>query len=187
MIEKNTNHNLIATIVNEDLKKKLHIEKNVYVTARTSKLQRKTAEKIIERTKENLQLNSREEALAVIAILLQQGGTARSCDGNMTITLFDKEIKLADLRKTLKQMSCNKAERKLARTLANEIYEIALIMELPGNLYLKIQKENLERKFTVEEKIWLSDFQSENENCPVELRTLITETFKKIKERQRKK
>ena len=180
MIEINLNENIKKvemTVVNHEFKKKLLTEKTVYIAARTSKLQRGTAEKIIEKTKENLQLASREEALAVIAILLQQGGTARSCDGNMTITLFDKEVKLADLRKTMKQMSCNKAERKLARTLANEIYEIALIMELPGNLYLKIQKKDLERKFTLEEKVWLSDFQSDNEKCPVELRTLIVDTF----------
>lgn len=101
---------------------------------------------------EQFKLETPEEALAVIAILLQQGGTARSCDGNMSTTLFDKEFKLADLRRIMKQMSCNKAERKLARTLADKIYEISVIMELPGNLYLKIQKGNLERNFTIEEK-----------------------------------
>jgi len=52
-------------------------------------------------------------------------------------------------------------------------------MELPGNLYLKIQKKNLERKFSIEEKAWLSDFQSDNEKCLVELKNLIVETFKK--------
>jgi hypothetical protein len=29
------------------------------------------------------------------------------------------------------------------------------------------------------EKTWLSDFQSDNENCPVDLRSLILNTFKK--------
>lgn len=52
-------------------------------------------------------------------------------------------------------------------------------MELPGNLYNKIQNKNFSKNFTIEEKVWLSDFQSDNENCPVELRTLILETLKK--------
>jgi hypothetical protein len=111
-------------------------------------------------------------------MLFQQGGTARSCDGNMSVTLFGKTVKLAELRKILKQNFCNKAEKKLARTLAQEIYELARIMEIQGNLYQKIQKQNLERIFTVEEKVWLSDFQSDNNNCPVALKTLIQNTFK---------
>ena len=75
-------------------------------------------------------------------------------------------------------MSCNKSERKLARILANEIREIALILEIPGNLYSKIQKSDLNKTFSLEEKTWLSDFQSYNENCPIELRNLIIDTFK---------
>jgi hypothetical protein len=64
----------------------------------------------------------------------------------MGITLFEKEIKLADIRKIMKLASCNKAERKLARSLSNEIYEVALIMEIPGNLYNKIQKKEKSKK-----------------------------------------
>lgn len=111
----------------------------------------------------------------------QQGGTARSCDSNMSIVLFEKTIKLAEIRKILKQQSCNKAEKKFARTFVNEIYEIAVTMEIPRNLYKKIQKNNLERKFSKEEKAWLSDFQAGNENCLGELRNLIIDTFKKKK------
>lgn len=52
-------------------------------------------------------------------------------------------------------------------------------MKLPGNLYNKIQKKDLNKVFSLEEKVWLSDFQSDNESCPNELRTLILDTFKK--------
>jgi hypothetical protein len=38
----------------------------------------------------------------------------------MKIVLFEKTCKLAEIRKILKQQSCNKAEQ-LARTPANEI------------------------------------------------------------------
>jgi len=110
-------------------------------------------------------------------MLFQQGGTARSCDGNMNATFMEVTVKLAEVRKVLKENSCNKSERKLARSLANEIHEIASILEIPGNLYQKIQKQNLDTTFTMDQKVWLSDFQSDNENCPVELRKLILETF----------
>jgi hypothetical protein len=173
-------------IIDESYKEKLLKEKNTYVAARTSKLPEGMATAIVQRLQEQFKLKEYKDALTVIAVLFQQGGTARSCDGNMSTIIFSQEFKLADIRKILKQMSCNKAERKLARTLATSIQQIAYVMEIPGNLYSKIQKSDLNRTFTTEEKSWLSDFQSDNENCPVELRTLIIDTFKKNKENKKK-
>lgn len=187
MNEKKTRNLDAKTVISESLRTALINEKKTYIAARTSHLQRGTVEKILTQMKEQLKLKNTEQALSILAILFQQGGTARSCDGNLSTTIFDREFKLADIRKILKQMSCNKAERKLARTLATEIQEIALLMEIPGNLYLKIQKNDLERNFTAEEKAWLSDFQSDNENCPVGLRNLIIDTFKNSKSANKKK
>lgn len=175
------------TNINESLIEKLKTEKNQFFLARTAKLSTGVTEDILKDIQKFYELESRGEAIAILAVLFQQGGTARSCDGNMSIVLFGKTCKLAEIRKILKQNSCNKAERKLARTLANEIKEIAEILETPGNLYSKIQKFNLTKKFTLEEKVWLSDFQSDNENCPIELRQLILETFRKSGEKRKKK
>jgi hypothetical protein len=138
--------------LSETLKKKLNEEKTLFIAARSAKLQEGIAEKILKKIKEHYKLDSIDEALAVLAILFQQGGTARSCDGNMSITLFGKLFKLADIRKIMKQESCAKSERKLARTLADRIQEVALILEIPGNLYLKIQKQDLSRSFEMSEK-----------------------------------
>jgi len=189
--EKNNLNSAAATAINlpvsDNLKNKLHDEKNNYVTARSSRLQPGVVHKILTRIKENFKLENNEEAVSILAILFQQGGTARSCDGNMNIRIFDQNIKLAQIRKILKENSCNNGERKLARSLADTIQEVCLIMEIPGNLYNKIQKKDLKRIFTIEEKVWLSDFQSDNENCPVELRELILQTFKKEKSSKSKK
>lgn len=76
------------------------------------------------------------------------------------------------------EKSCNRGESKLARSLANEIYEICKIFELPGNLYNKIQKLDLNRKCSIEDKVWLLDFQSDNFHCPTELRKLTLKAFK---------
>jgi len=122
----------------------------------------------------------------MVAVLFQQGGTARGCDGNMSITIFNQTLKLADIRKILKQHSCNKSERKLARSLANEIFEISKVMGIPGNLHTKIQKINLEVPYSMDEKVWMSDFQSENLDCPAKIRSLILETFKKKETKPKK-
>lgn len=165
---------------------KLKNEKNKFVPSRAFKLPEGKVDEIL-KTIQKSYVISREQAVAVLAVLFQQGGTARGCDGNMSTSLFDKTIKLADIRKILKQHSCNRAERKLARALATEIFEISLIMEINGNLFSKIQKSNLEVSYSLEEKVWLSDFQSDNPDCPTRMRTLIQGTFVKKADNKKKK
>lgn len=140
-------------ILSEDLKQRLIEEKTIFTTARSSKLQESVAIKILEKIQQNYELNSTEEALTVISILFQQGGTSRSCDGNMSIRIFDKDFKLANIRKCMEKVTHPKSERKLARTFADKIHQISAIMEIPGNLYQKIQKQDLERTFEVSEKV----------------------------------
>lgn len=171
--------NTKQTNISAEFKTKLQNEKNNYVMTRSATLQPGVVTEILKKIQEQYKLESVEEAAAVLALLFQQGGTARSCDGNMSVTIFGTEIKLSNIRKILKQNSCNRGERKLARSLANQLYEISLVLELPGNLYNKIQKKDVSRNFMINEKVWLSDYQSDNENCPAELRNLILETFRK--------
>ena len=127
--------------LSETLRIKLEKEKNYYVAGRFSKLQPGIVTDILKTIKNQHNLNTQEEAIAVLALLFQQGGTARSCDRNMAVKIFDQEFKLVNIRKILKNCSFAKGERKLTRSLANEIKEIAFIMELLGNLYNKIQKK----------------------------------------------
>jgi hypothetical protein len=169
------------TLITETLKKKLLEEKKKIVGPRSSKLSEDSIKKILELIKKKYNLNELGEAIPILALLFQGGGTARSCDGNMTISIFNQEIKLADIRKILKEASCNKSERKLARSLANEIHAVSVSLELNGNLYKKIQRENMELTFDVEERAWLSDFQADNPDCPKKLRALISGTFQKRK------
>lgn len=144
---------------------------------RTTKLSLEKAEEVLEKFRSNAELASKDQALAVIAALCHQGGTARKCDGNLTVTLFGKAIKLATLRKTLRECSVAKSERKLARTYATKIQQIALILEIPGNLATKIQRAKPDEEWDLEALTWLSDFQTENPDCPPEAKTLIIESF----------
>ena len=53
---------------------------------------------------------------------------------------------------------------------------------MPGNQYKKIQKQDLEKTLEVSEKVWLSNFQSDNKNCSADLKKLILSTFKNVKQ-----
>lgn len=173
--------------LNEKFLKKLDLEKSKYVPSRSAKLPDARVSEILTEIKKKFNLDSSEESLTVIALLFQQGGSARGCDGNMSVAVYGQTIKLADIRKILKNYSCNKAERKLARSLASGIYAICHRMGIPGNLYNKISKLDLNTTYDIEQSAWMSDFQSDNPDCPSEIKNLILQTFKERNNKNKKK
>lgn len=143
---------------------------------RMSKISKKEGEEILDEIVFKYSLGSRKEALAALCLLAQQGGTSKGCDGNLTISIFSKEFKLSDIRKIF-QTSSKQTLRKFARTFANEAHAICLVFDVPGNLHKKIIRMHPDRDFSTSELVWLSDFQSENQNCPTEFRQFIIEAF----------
>lgn len=118
-----------------------------------------------------------DQGLAAFAIMAQQGATARGCDGNLSATIFGNDFKLAQLRKILRSKGLGKSERKLARALAQELFQISLCLDIPGNLSGKISQKDPSVKFTRDELIWMSDYQAYNQNCPDKIRTLLLDSF----------
>lgn len=165
----------------EDLKQNHPDEIASIKLPRTPKLTNAQVDDIVKTFATNHKLTI-NQAKTFIAMFFQSGGSAKSCDGNMEITFCGKTIKLAALRATLKACKAKGAERKLARAMATEIYQISVIMKLPGNLSKRIIRENPTIKLSMEEQVWLSDFQSENLDCPELIRKLINETFSKRNE-----
>ena len=118
------------------------------------------------------------QAIVVITILFQSGGTNRSCDANLQANLFNKNIKLSSLRKSLAVCKVKDCERKFARSLADEIAKVASFYKIPGNLSLKIQRLKPQLgNISMEILVWLSDFQSSNPNCPPIALGYINEAF----------
>jgi len=182
-------------------------EKFTYTTSRTNKLQESAVDKIIKQFTLDVNAQSMEpqddntqntdgstpekgttqsgkppkitdeQATVIIAAHLQQGGTARSCDGNTSVTIFGRTVKLATLRKSLKLAGHKGSERKLARAMASTIFYVCSELNLEGNLSSKLTRLNPERTFSDTEKIWLSDFQCDNPECPPALRQLINKSF----------
>ena len=173
--------------LSKKLKDALVKEKAGMETSRTSIFTPEQANQILEKIKDNTQLNSTEEALAVIAVLFNQGGSIRKCDGNLSVKIFEKEIKLAVIRKSLRECSAKLGERKLARTFGTQIQEISLLLEVEGNLAAKIRRNNPDMEpMTIVQTSWLSEFQLENPDCPIELRKLIQDALAKTKSNQNK-
>lgn len=151
------------------------------IIPRSFKLTQDQTDQVVGKFAENQEL-SWNQAMVVIALLFQSGGTNRSCDGNLQVKIFNKDIKLANLRKALNECKLKGNERKLARSLATQIAEISIKLSIPGNLAKKISREYPERKFAMEELVWLSEFQVDNPSCPEESRKLISDCFKNRKD-----
>lgn len=160
-----------------DLKKFLGENPPNFSLPRSSTITKTQASEILKLFAKNQELNP-EQAKVAMTILFQSGGTAKSCDGNLNITIYEKTIKLSYLRKAASDSKCKGCERKLARYFADEIYMISEIYNIPGNLYKKIARDNPQRQFSTAESAWLSDFQVDNPNCPEALRNYIASTFR---------
>lgn len=164
----------------EEFISKLQEQKKIMTLSRSSTYSQDKAQEVLNKVKENLKLEDRYEALAIVAVLFHLGGTARKCDGNLSVELFGRTTKLAEIRRSLRECGVAKSERKLARSYATEIRDICLQLGIPGNLSTKIQRSNPEfEMFPITEATWLSDFQLENPDCPSELRKLIANTLTK--------
>lgn len=162
----------------EDFIAKLQEQKQVMSLSRSSLYTQDKAQEVLKKIKDNLKLEDYHEALAIVAVLFHLGGTARKCDGNLSVELFGRTTKLAEIRRSLRECGVAKSERKLARSYATEIREICLQLGIPGNLSTKIQRSYPELKvFPIEEATWLSDFQLENPDCPAKLRQLIANSL----------
>ena len=165
--------------ITDTFKEELEQEKSNLIVPRRSEIPSESLPNLFETIQKEFGLASHLQALTAVSILFQQGGTARSCDGNMEISVYGKQLKLSKLRKIIKDAGYKQGERKLARAVATPIYKVCLELNLPGNLYQKIQRRYPEKTFILSDRVWLSDFQSLNEDAPPEIRTLILESFKK--------
>lgn len=173
--------------LNEQIKQLLKEEANTLELSRTTTLTKSQCDLIIEGMKKEFNLSSDDEAFIILAITSQQGGTARGCSGNFQFKFKNETYKLARIRNVFKEKINDRyGLRKFARTHGTYFHEICTILNLPGNLYNKVKELSTE-ELTQREKIWLSDFQSENDDCPQKLKKLIKETFKNKKTQKNKR
>lgn len=162
------------------IKTEIKKNKDSLKLARTNTISEIETKEILLDMKDNLKLDSIEQAFIILAIASQQGGTARGCSGNLEFEYCEKKIKLANIRNSFKSIINDRyALRKFARTYASEFYQICNEYDIQGNLVKKINRLHPEISLTKEEAVWLSDYQINNEDLPTKLKDLIISTFEK--------
>lgn len=85
---------------------------------------------------------------------------------------------LKSVRECINSENLKYTLRQWARTNADLIQRICDHYGIEGDLAKKIARDRPE--ITHEEKIWLSNFQMDNPNCPENVRNLLMEHYRKL-------
>lgn len=117
-----------------------------------------------------------QEALASIAIICQKGGTSKKAQGTVYSVVNGKRLDLNMIRNIMRETGCTFTLRQWARTNATNIYEVAKIFDIEGDLAKKIARNSPE--VTQDEKYWISNFQMDNTDCPQNIREMLLNHYK---------
>lgn len=122
---------------------------------------------------------SYELAFALITGLAQNGGTNIK-GSSIRFELGNNSLSTNELMDVIvNTMEKNKkcTIRQFCRTMANDIADIALIMNIEGDLAKKMRKEI--PNISEEEAIWCSNFQTQNPRCPDKTRKWLVDNYLK--------
>ena len=117
-------------------------------------------------------------AFALIAIIIQKGGTSKKAQGNIYAIVNGTRLDLNTLREIAKKANFTFTLRQWARTYGTMIFKTCYAHGIEGDLAKKISRNRPE--IQDEEKIWLSNFQMDNPNCPENVRKLLLEHYQSL-------
>lgn len=141
----------------------------------TNVLSESTCDEILDKLKKKYQFDDAEVYVA-ITVVLQRGGTNKGAGNTAKVTLRDKSLTAQDLQNTINVTKKNATNRQFARALANEIVQVALQLNIEGDLANQMRFEFPD--LTQEEAIWCSNFQTTNPQCPERVRNWLVQNYK---------
>jgi len=141
----------------------------------TNVLSESICDEILEKLKEKYGFEDAEVFVA-ITVVLQQGGTNKAARNNIKFTLNNKSLTAQDLQNTINVVKKNATNRQFARALANEIAQVALQLNIEGDLANQMRFEFPD--LTQEEAVWCSNFQTTNSQCPKRVRDWLVNNYK---------
>jgi len=172
---KNTNKTLKIAINQEILQQKTEII-DKKKSSITSILNEETCLEIIQKIKDKKKLGSDTEVLILITGLLQKGGSNRSAGNSIKYEFDGESLTAQELQGIITETQKNATNRQLARTLADEIAEIAVCLGIEGDLANQMRYEIPD--ITSDEAAWCSNFQTQNTNCPDRVRNWLVNNYK---------
>ena len=145
----------------------------------TNKFDSDTVEKIINEIIIKLELpenNGQDTAWLLVAAVLQLGGSNQKAGNSISYTVNNFTLTSQQLNNIVKKITKSGTNRQLARSISDNIAEIATHLNIPGDLHSQILLEHPD--LTNYEKVWCSNFQTQNPNCPERVREWLVNNFK---------
>lgn len=135
-----------------------------------------TTDKIVEETREIFKLNSKEEAFILITGLLQRGGSNKNAINSVKFSYNNTILSAKEFQNIISRIKKNITNRQFARSVANDIVKVGLLLGIEGDLsnQMKYEYPNL----TKEEAVWCSNFQTSNPNCPPKIRNWLVKNYR---------
>ncbi len=140
--------------------------------------------KLIDKIEQSLgstKLNKNEISVG-LAIICQKGGTAKKAQPNIYANINGKKLELGQVRKAMTDINWKYTLRQLARTKANFIYTVSNHFSIQGDLAQKLGRNDT--SLTTDEKIWLSNFQMDNPDCPEKIRNMLSNHYNEMFSKQ---
>lgn len=112
-----------------------------------------------------------DEVTVALAIICQKGGTAKKANPNIYANVNGKVLELGLVRKVITDINWKYTLRQFARSKATFIQKTCSYFDIPGDLSQKLGR--LDPSLGSEDKIWLSNFQMDNSDCPEKIRNML--------------
>jgi hypothetical protein len=134
-----------------------------------------TATKILEKIKTKKQLPTIELALGLVAGVVQNGGSNLNAGSSVFYSIGEATLGSSELKQIVESEKPGGTVRQLCRTLRDEIAQIAIIINEPGDLAKQMRL--VDPSITDIEACWCSNYQTGNPNCPEKVRRWLTNNY----------
>ena len=142
----------------------------------SNKFSEETVQTILSEIISTLGIDQPEIAWILIIGVLQTGGSNQKAGNSISYTLNEFTLTSQQLNNIIKKITKNGTNRQLARSIADDIVDISISIDLPGDLHAQMLLEHPD--LTNLEKVWCSNFQTQNPNCPDRVREWLVINYK---------
>lgn len=137
----------------------------------------KLVDGIVAATAGSIKLDNDEVSVA-LSIICQKGGTARKANPNIYAVVNGKQLELGLVRKVMTDINWKYTLRQFARTKATSIFKVCQHFDIPGDLAQKLGR--MDTSLSLDDRIWLSNFQMDNVDCPQKIRTILMKHYEEM-------
>lgn len=131
---------------------------------------------VLDEVQTKIGTESIEITYILITGVLQKGGSNAKAGNSVNFSFNNYSLSSHQLQNAIKKVVKNGTNRQLARTICDDIVDIALEFNIPGDLHAQMRMEYSD--ISDSEAVWCSNFQTTNPNCPERVRDWLVSNYR---------